>query len=43
MVPDLLEKYQNRISQYVSKVATNVMNNILKQYTLKDLLDMIGH
>lgn len=42
MVPDLLEKYQNRISQYVSKVATNVMNNILKQYTLKELLDMIG-
>ncbi|XP_071876614.1 uncharacterized protein [Bombus fervidus] len=42
MVPDLLEKYQNRISQYVSKVATNVMNDILKQFTLKDLLDMIG-
>ncbi|XP_071876621.1 uncharacterized protein [Bombus fervidus] len=40
--PNFLEEYQNQISQYVSNIVRNLMNNILRNYTLLNLLDMIG-
>lgn len=40
--PNFLEEYQDQISQYVSKILKNWINDMLKEYTLSNLLDMMG-
>ncbi|XP_043593290.1 uncharacterized protein LOC122572416 [Bombus pyrosoma] len=40
--PNFLKENQNLISRYVGKILKNVINDILKKYTLVNLLDMIG-
>ncbi|XP_068965416.1 uncharacterized protein [Bombus flavifrons] len=40
--PNFLEENQDRISRYVSKIVKNLLNDILKEYTLVNLLNMIG-
>ncbi|XP_050579693.1 uncharacterized protein LOC126917157 [Bombus affinis] len=40
--PNFLKENQNLISQYMSKILRNLVNDVLKKYTLVNLLDMIG-
>lgn len=41
IAPGLIVDYQEKLSQYASPIVADLLNNILKDYTLKDLLDMI--
>ncbi|XP_050471551.1 uncharacterized protein LOC126864322 isoform X1 [Bombus huntii] len=40
--PNFLEENQDLISQYLSKMLRKLINNILKKYTVVNLLDMIS-
>ncbi|CAK9815553.1 hypothetical protein ANTPLA_LOCUS8704 [Anthophora plagiata] len=40
--PGILDDYQNQISKYASPKVAELMNNILKNFTLKDLMDLIN-
>lgn len=40
--PGILDDYQKQISEYASPKAAELLNNILKNYTLKELIDMIN-
>lgn len=41
ITPGLIEDYQSKLSTIASPIVANAMNRVLKNMTLKDILDMI--
>ena len=42
ILPGLLDDYQNELSARASPIVANLLNKFLKNFTLKDLLDIIN-
>ncbi|XP_017793106.1 PREDICTED: LOW QUALITY PROTEIN: uncharacterized protein LOC108574943 [Habropoda laboriosa] len=42
VTPGLLDDYQNKISAYASPKVADLLNKLLKNYTLKDLMEIIS-